>query len=70
MSLIVLGIPVTTDLTLKETRRIVRELVQDWAWEGRQLGKVELIRDGQFVHVCSYEKPTVTAISLNNVKGA
>lgn len=70
MRFIVFGIPVTTDLTLEETRRIVRDLVQDWAWEGRQLGKVELIRDGQLIHVCSYEKPTVTAISLNNTKGA
>lgn len=68
----IFGIPVTADagVSREETKRIMDELARDWAWEGRQLGKVELISDGQFVHVCSYEKPLVTVIPLKTPKGA
>jgi len=58
---IIHGIPVVTDpaLSREEINRIVYELVQTWAWDGRQLGKIELIRDGQLIHICSYEKPSI-----------
>ncbi|WP_378956310.1 hypothetical protein [Pelosinus sp. sgz500959] len=58
------GVQVTADLELSyfEMEKIVKNLVEDWDWEGRQLGKVELISDGQFVHVCAYEKPIVKVV--------
>ncbi len=58
------GIPVTVGAGLSpaETEKVVSDIARDWAWDGRQLGKVELISDGRFVHVCSYEKPVVTVI--------
>jgi hypothetical protein len=66
------GIPVDADagISREETRRILCELAREWAWEGRQLGRVELISDGQFVQVCSYEKPVVTVIPRKTPKGA
>ncbi|VBB06146.1 Hypothetical protein LUCI_1361 [Lucifera butyrica] len=55
------GIPVAADLELpySEKEKIVKELMTEWAWNGRQLGKVEIISDEQFIHVCAYEKPIV-----------
>jgi hypothetical protein len=61
MCTIIHGIPVVADpaLSWEKINKIVAELVQTWAWEGRQLGKIELISDGQLVHVYSYEKPSI-----------
>lgn len=63
MNTIIRGIPVIADpgIAMNETRKLVLELVQDWAWEGRRLGQIELIRDGQWVHICSYEQTSLSA---------
>lgn len=68
MSTIIHGVPVTADpaLTWKEINAIVTELIRAWTWEGRNLGKIELISDGQLVHVCSYEKPAIQLLPLHN----
>lgn len=60
------GIPVMVDppLSLTQINTIVTEIIQDWAWEGRNLEKIELISDGQLLHICSYEKPSVKRIPL------
>ena len=70
MCTIIHGIPVVADPTLsrEEINRIVYELVQTWAWDGRQLGKIELIRNGQLIHICSYEKPSIKLVPLKNSK--
>lgn len=62
------GIPVVADpsLSWQEVKEIADELIQTWLWEGKQLGRIELISDGQWVHVCSYEKPSVRLVSLKN----
>ncbi|MBP2627711.1 MAG: hypothetical protein H6Q68_2422 [Firmicutes bacterium] len=64
MNTIINGIPVTTDpaLSQEETIRIVSKLIKDWSWEGKQLGKVELIRDGAWIHICSYEQPCIQIV--------
>jgi len=64
MDTIINGIPVTTDpaLTPEETNRIVYKLIKDWVWEGKQLGKVELIREGKWIRICSYEQPSIQII--------
>lgn len=58
------GIPVRADLSLssEEIRQIVCEISQAWTWEGRQLGRIELIRVGQWVHICSYEQPVTQLV--------
>ncbi|SDN02470.1 hypothetical protein SAMN04488502_110109 [Dendrosporobacter quercicolus] len=58
------GIPIRADPSLspQEVRQTVYEILQDWTWEGRHLGKIELIRNGQWVHICSYEKPITQLI--------
>lgn len=60
------GIPVMVDppLPLTQINTIVTEIIQDWAWEGRNLERIELISDGQLLHICSYEKPSVKLIPL------
>ncbi|HMM22871.1 MAG TPA: hypothetical protein PKA10_19305 [Selenomonadales bacterium] len=70
MDTIIHGIPVTADseLSREEAKKIVGDLVRDWSWEGRQLGKVEMISDGLLVHVCSYEKPFVQVVPLTKSK--
>ena len=62
--MIIKGIPVTTDLTLpqEEMIRIVSKLIKDWAWEGKELGKIELIRDGAWIRICSYEQPFIQIV--------
>jgi hypothetical protein len=67
MCTIIHGIPVVIDpaLSWEKINEIVAELVQVWAWEGKQLGKIELISDGQLVQVYSYEKPSIQFF-LNN----
>lgn len=64
--LTIAGIPVGADpsLSLEEIKQLVYDIVQAWAWEGRQLGKVELIRAGQWVHICSYEKPVTQLVPV------
>lgn len=66
MQTIIQGIPVTVDPALSLTRihPIVADIILDWAWEGRNLEKIELLSDGQFIHICSYEKPLVRLIPL------
>lgn len=68
MCTIIQGIPVMVDPTLswEEINKIVTEIIEDWAWEGRNLGKIELLSDGQLVHICSYEKPSVKLVPLKN----
>ena len=68
MCTIIQGIPVMADsaLSWEEINKIVAEIIQDWAWEGRNLGKIELLSDGQLVHICSYEKPSVKLMPLRN----
>jgi hypothetical protein len=60
------GIPVMVDpsVSWKQINTIVAEIIQEWAWEGRNLEKIELLSDGQLLHICSYEKPSVKLIPL------
>ncbi|MBP2661332.1 MAG: hypothetical protein H6Q69_4364 [Firmicutes bacterium] len=48
---IIHGIPVESDpsLSTEEINKLVCEVIQSWTWEGRKLGKVEIIRDGQWI---------------------
>lgn len=64
---IVQGIPVATDPTLlpEQINLIVAELKRDWAWEGRQVGRIELIREGEKIYVVSYEKPVFQCLPLD-----
>ncbi|MDF2524404.1 MAG: hypothetical protein K0R31_2045 [Clostridiales bacterium] len=65
---IIHGIPVLADSTLSREKinKLVSDLVQTWKWEGRQLGKIELINDGKMIHVYSYEKPSIKFVPLRN----
>lgn len=67
---IIHGIPVLADPALprEEISELICDLIQTWAWEGRQLGKVELLTDGQLIHVSSYEKPSIQYVPLKNNK--
>ena len=64
MNTMIQGISVTADptLTRAETNRIVSKLIKDWAWEGKILGKIELIRDGTWIRICSYEQPSIQIV--------
>ncbi|WP_021166587.1 hypothetical protein SOV_07850 [Sporomusa ovata DSM 2662] len=55
--IIIAGIPVRADMSLllEQINNLVYEIIQDSAWEGRLLGRIELIHDRQRIHVCSYE---------------
>lgn len=68
MCTIIQGIPVAADSALPENtiKRLVGELIKAWKWEGRELGRIELIFDGHIIHVFSYGKPAVQLIPLQN----
>lgn len=63
---IIHGIPVESDpsLSLEEINKLVCEVIQSWTWEGRKLGKVEIIRDGQWMQVHSYEQPSIQLVPM------
>lgn len=65
MCAIIQGIPVIADpaLSRKKVKQLVCDLVRTWKWEGKELGKIELICDGQLIHVISYEKPVIQTVS-------
>ncbi|HWR43710.1 hypothetical protein [Sporomusa sp.] len=71
---IVQGIPVAADSSLSQDQisQLVSELKQTWTWEGRQVGRIELICAGQMIHLLAYEKPVFQCIPLkyNESKGA
>lgn len=67
---IIHGIPVMANPALprEEIKELISDLIQTWAWEGKQLGKVELVSDGQLIHVCPYEKPSIQYVPLKSNK--
>lgn len=70
---IIQGIPVAADPSLPQEQisQLVSELKQTWTWEGRQVGRVEIICAGQMIHLLTYEKPAFQCIPLspNETKG-
>ena len=68
MYTIIQGVPVLADPSLspEAIRKIAMELIQSWAWEGRSLGKIELICDKNWIHACTYEKPSTKVIPWKN----
>jgi hypothetical protein len=70
MHTIIHGVPVAADpaLSWEEINRLVSELIRDRIWEGRQLRRVELLRDGQTIHIYSYDHPSITYVPVTNKK--
>lgn len=64
---IIQGISVEADPTLSQEQisQLISELKHTWTWEGRQIGRVEIIRDGQTLNLLTYEKPVLKSVSLN-----
>ncbi|MCM0759783.1 hypothetical protein M7775_14580 [Sporomusa sphaeroides DSM 2875] len=69
--IIIDNIPVeaSPSLSRAEITKLLQEINRDWNWEGRQLGRVELIRDVQCVHIHAYEKPSIQIIPIKSYKG-
>ncbi len=67
-TIIIQGVPVLADpaLSPEAIRKIVMELIQSWAWEGRPLGKIELICDKTWIHIVTYEQPSNQVIPWKN----
>ncbi len=65
-NMLIHGIPVESDPSLspEEIHKLVCEVIQTWIWEGRKLGKVEIIRDGQWMQVYSYEQPFIKKVPI------
>lgn len=55
-------IPVVWDpsLSWEEINNLAHEIIQAWAWEGRTLGRIECLHDGQLIHIHVFEKPFIT----------
>jgi len=68
MDTIIQGVPVFADPSIspEDIRKIAIDLIQSWAWEGRRLGKIELISDKNRIHAFTYEKSSGTLISCEN----
>lgn len=63
---IIHGILVESDSSLsgEEINNLVYEVIQSWTWEGKKLGKIEIIRDGQWMQVRSYEQPFIQLVPM------
>jgi len=68
MHTIIQGIPVHADpaLSPEDTNKIAMDLIQSWAWEGRPLGRIEIIYDRKRIHIVTYEKPSTKVIPWKN----
>jgi hypothetical protein len=66
---IIQGIPVATDsvLSQKHVKRLVTELKQTLAWEGRKVDRIEIRHDGQLIELLAYEKTALQVVDLNQV---
>lgn len=64
MDIIVRGVPVAADPALprEKINALALDVIQSWNWECRELGRIELIRDAQSIHVFAYEKPLIRRI--------
>lgn len=64
------GIPVLADpgITQREISTLIHELVQEWSWEGRHIAAAELIRDGDWIHVCAYEQAFPSSFSRTAIR--
>ncbi|MBP2628431.1 MAG: hypothetical protein H6Q68_3142 [Firmicutes bacterium] len=64
---IIQGISVAADPSLSQEQisQLVSELKHTWTWEGRQIGRVEIICAGQMLNLLTYEKPVFKRIPLN-----
>lgn len=60
------NIPITfgSDLSREEISKIAEELVHAWNWEGRELGRIDFIRDGPWIRVYLYPLPCPEADSV------
>lgn len=64
MGRIIYGVQVNADHKLleEEIQNIVLEEMRAWTWEGKKLGKVDLIVDGEYINIYSYENPLVKQV--------
>ncbi len=73
-TIIVQGIPVAADCSLpqEQINQLVAELKQTWTWEGRQVGRIEIICAEEMIHLLAYEPPVSQRIPLKDTesKGA
>lgn len=68
MTTLLPNIPITfgSDLSREEISKIAEELVETWNWEGRQLGRIDFIRDGPRIRVYLYPPPCLQLIPLKS----
>ena len=69
MHTIIQGVPVLhadPALSPADIRKIAMDSIQAWAWEGRPLGKIELIYDKKRIHIITYEKPSTKVSPWKN----
>jgi hypothetical protein len=67
-TIIIQGIPVTADSSLSQEQinQLVSELKQTWTWEGRQVGRIEIICAGPMIHLLAYDPPVFQCIPLKH----
>lgn len=66
MYTVIQGIPVIADplLSQEDISAFVSQYMRICEWEGRQIGKIELISDGQLIHVCTCDRESTSLISV------
>jgi hypothetical protein len=68
MYTIIQGVSVFADpaLSKKMIQAIALDLIATWRWEGRSIGKIELICEKKWIHACIYEKACNKRIPWKN----
>ncbi|MBP2628709.1 MAG: hypothetical protein H6Q68_3420 [Firmicutes bacterium] len=71
MYAIIQGVPVFADsvLSKEKIQEIALDLIVTWTWEGRTIGKIELVCDEKGIHACMYEKACSKHIPWKNDHG-
>ena len=63
---IIQGVSVAADYTIPQNKikGLVCEIIKTWQWEGKELGRIELIRCGQMINVVTFEKPVSQVVPI------
>ncbi|HWR39571.1 MAG TPA: hypothetical protein VN611_08710 [Patescibacteria group bacterium] len=67
---IIEGIPVEADpqMSPKQLRQICRNIRRAWRWEGRSLGRMEIVRQEDAFFVRIYEAPVIRVYPSQNLE--
>lgn len=54
-----------SSVSWEDIHDVVHDCIQTLTWEGKKLGRIECMRDGQQIHIHAFEKPFITTVCIS-----